>query len=184
MDIEHFSLVKCDITEKKVHFEASILTETTAENAKTYKDKPTYFEYPTLGIREQLAALKDFYFQYFNFNTVPAVISDPKFAATKPQKDLMIKARRTVLDLIKITGITVAGKDRTGITIHGTVNGCKMVTKSISFDHPQWGNDLKTISDKLEQELVDFAYHGKRDQLQTGDGENEESPVTKPGDKS
>lgn len=133
--------------------------------------------YPIIPHHDMTIILEDLkliFGRYFNAGMIESFVLRDAFNATPAQKKYAQKALSEMLCDYQVNGIAWTGKNRDKIIIMGTINGCAVNTKGITFDHPDFGEELEQLTKQLNQELYEYVFVGKRAQLELGLGDEDE----------
>lgn len=110
-------------------------------------------------------------FGYLHSRTV---VNDSRFGANAMQKELITEATDYILADIKVTGISLSGKERTGLIVKGTYKGQAINTKPLHFSNQEYGEEIQEIADNIRSEVYEFLFKGKKAQLNAFDEEEED----------
>lgn len=111
------------------------------------------------GLTERLA-------EYFGYMSFDSVVNETRFKADKAQKKYTEELTKRILSDIKVTGISVSGKERTGLVVKGTYKGCSINTKPLYFTNEDYGDSLRETMDSIEEEVYNFLFEDKKAQLE------------------
>ena len=124
---------------------------------------------PHPHLTEQLDKLVIRLAEFYGYTTFQKVVNNKDFSASKPQKKFAENFQNEQLANIKVTGMSFSGKDRNGVIVKGTYNGSSINTKTLYFTNQEYGEELQKIADKLEDEMYEYIFKGKRAQLDAFD---------------
>ncbi len=145
------------------------------------KGKNSYQVIPHPDLFELFDKLKERFAQYFGFNSSKVLVKSKEFGGTKAHAKYIEKHYEEVLNDIKINGVSFTGKDEdgfaTGIIVKGTFKGCALNTKQLHFKNQEFGEEIRDIADKLEDEVYDYLFNDKKAELALFDEEGSDNQL-------
>jgi hypothetical protein len=106
------------------------------------------------------------------------IVDQKDFAATPAQQIYAANHTQDKLAKVTITGVAISGEDKNrGIVITGIFDGQAINSKRLKFTGKKYGfeDELEEIVDEIEEEVFEFAFRGKKAQLDLA-FEEEEKP--------
>lgn len=161
-----------------VHFEVE-----EACGSEVYDEK--YHLASTKGIHPDLQKLFDslrpIMARVYHFTFFRSVMDVPDFKATKRQRELAEKAYKEIEDKLKITGLSLSGKDdNVGVVLTATFtadSNQKMAINShrMKFSDERYGfeEEMEDIVGKIESEVYQFLFKNKKQQMELFDEHGE-----------
>lgn len=118
-------------------------------------------------------SLKPIMARVYHLSFFKTILETPEFKATKAQKEIADAAFKEVLNKIKVTGVSLSGKDdNVGIVLTGTFtadSNQKMAINShrMKFSEERYGfeEEMEQIVSDIESEVYKFLFKNKRAQL-------------------
>lgn len=175
---QQFALSKVKLAKNgglTVHYE---VTEVIGEESYTNKflvesAKDIHPDLKTLF--DQLKAIKG---RIFHLTTFLSLVEMPDFKATVKQKELARTFAEKILENIEVRGVSFSGQDdNVGIVLTGLMtsgNNQKTAINSprLKFNSETYGfeEELEEISGKIESEVYEFLFKGKKAQLDLFNG--------------
>ena len=121
--------------------------------------------------------LKPIMARIYHWSFFKTVMDTPEFKATKNQKQIANEAFQEVINKIRVTGVSLSGKDdNVGIVLTGTFtadSNQKMAINShrMKFSDDRYGfeEEMEKIVSDIESEVYKFLFKNKRAQLELFD---------------
>lgn len=123
---------------------------------------------PHPDLLEQLDKLKIRLADYYGYTLFESLVNSKEFGGSKAQKKYAEQFLEQQLEKIKVNGVSYSGK-RNGLVVKGTYNGSSINTKVLYFANTEYGEALQEIADKLEDEMYEYLFKGKKAQLEAFD---------------
>jgi hypothetical protein len=145
------------------------------------KGKNSYQVIPHSDLFELFDKLKERFAQYFGFHSAKVLVKSKEFGGTKAHQKYMDKHYQEVLETIKINGVSFTGKDEdgfaTGLIVKGTFKGCALNTKQLHFANQEFGEEIREIADKIEDEVYSYLFEDKKSELALFDEEGTDNEL-------
>lgn len=121
--------------------------------------------------------LKPIMARVYHLSFFRSLMETPDFKATKKQKELAEEAFKEVIDKLRVTGVSLSGKDdNVGVVLTGTFtadSNQKMPINShrMKFNSERYGfeEEMEEIVGEIESEVYEFLFNGKKSQLEIFD---------------
>lgn len=121
--------------------------------------------------------LKPIMARVYHLSFFRSLMETPDFKATKKQKELAEKAFKEVIDKLRVTGVSLSGKDdNVGVVLTGTFtadSNQKMAINShrMKFNSERYGfeEEMEEIVGEIESEVYEFLFNNKKAQLEIFD---------------
>lgn len=121
--------------------------------------------------------LKPIMARVYHLSFFRSLMETPDFKATKKQKELAEEAFKEVIDKLRVTGVSLSGKDdNVGVVLTGTFtadSNQKMAINShrMKFNSERYGfeEEMEEIVGEIESEVYEFLFNGKKSQLEIFD---------------
>lgn len=121
--------------------------------------------------------LKPIMARVYHLSFFRSLMETPEFKATKKQKELAEEAFKEVIDKLRVTGVSLSGKDdNVGVVLTGTFtadSNQKMVINShrMKFNSERYGfeEEMEEIVGEIESEVYEFLFNNKKAQLEIFD---------------
>jgi hypothetical protein len=126
-------------------------------------------------------SLKPIMARVYHLSFFKTILETPEFKATKAQKEIADAAFKELLNKIKVTGVSLSGKDdNVGVVLTGTFtadSNQKMAINShrMKFSEERYGfeEEMEQIVSDIESEVYKFLFKNKRAQLELFDEHGE-----------
>lgn len=121
--------------------------------------------------------LKPIMARVYHLSFFRSLMETPDFKATKKQKELAEEAFKEVIDKLRVTGVSLSGKDdNVGVVLTGTFtadSNQKMAINShrMKFNSERYGfeEEMEEIVGEIESEVYEFLFNNKKAQLEIFD---------------
>lgn len=123
---------------------------------------------PHPDLFEQLDKLKIRLADFYGYTLFVSLVNSKDFVGSKAQKKYSEQFLEQQLEKIKVNGVSYSGK-RNGLRVKGTYNGSSINTKILYFVNTEYGEELEEIANRLEDEMYEYLFKGKKAQLEAFD---------------
>lgn len=170
-DKQKFKLKDMKSTDRaSVDFNSTLLvSDGAASNEIPYKGPYPIIPHPDL--LAELDKLKIRLASFYGYTLFEAFVNESNFDATKAQKKYAEQFTSEMMEKIKVTGMAFSGKERNGIIVKGTFSGNSINTKTLYFTNQEYGEELREIADKIEDEMFEYIFRDKKAALELAFGD-------------
>jgi hypothetical protein len=152
---ENFDLTAVKYVSGVLHFTARC-TEVVGDDTfeREVQEKVTQEPHPDLT--SGLQKLKRYLLEDFGYSNYAIIIKDKQFNARKDQLEYLKKLQKRIEDQVRVTGISLTGKELNRCTIKGTFDGRAINCKAKSFENDDYGADLGDVCFEIENEVFEL----------------------------
>lgn len=141
----------------------AIATLTEGEMSYDIPYDTTYPCVPHPDMINALEGLQQYLARDYGYTLFSDFINRDAFKATKEQKKFAERFLEELMFDIKVNGVSFV--DEGLVKIMGTYDGRAINSVNLSYENPQYGEDLKKICETIQEEAYAYMFEAKRAQL-------------------